>query len=242
MFCPSCGNQLPDNAKFCNSCGTSLVSQATPSPQQLTPGAAPTYSEHVTPYMAQPTYQEPKVGKLKYLSTLASKNAKTTNLISWIVCAICVALLTYGFVTFSSPLIHESRILEIIISYDADEPKDNFDDTRDESEAYREINADIVDDFIEALATDLATALAISIALILLILSAITYIVLTLLTVLVTLFKRTGLVIFVQFFSVIFTFFVAGFIPAAILAVAYTVLAVLCHIINKEYKQYRRAI
>ena len=35
MFCPKCGKQLPDNAKFCNSCGMNLADASTESGTQL---------------------------------------------------------------------------------------------------------------------------------------------------------------------------------------------------------------
>lgn len=42
MFCPNCGNQLPDNAKFCVNCGTSV--------NIITESAEPDSSPYVPPY------------------------------------------------------------------------------------------------------------------------------------------------------------------------------------------------
>lgn len=38
MFCPKCGKQMPDGAKFCSGCGSALAS-AGAQPQRSTPGA-----------------------------------------------------------------------------------------------------------------------------------------------------------------------------------------------------------
>lgn len=283
MFCPSCGANLADNAKFCNSCGAALVSQEAPtSPQQPTPSVAP--------YMTQPTYQEPKVGKLKFLAKLASKGAKTSNLISWIVCVVCVALLTYSFVTFYFSPVYDWFFLEIVSPEDTDQLKDTFDEAQEEYEMYREEIEDLDDDeLMEELEEYLNTSIdddinfkkllkrmdavmetpslsnmssfinmfedfdsdiwgedmdemVLEIFDIILKVIVIVYVVLVLLTILVTLFKRTGLVVLAQFFSVIYVLLCVGLVPAVILAIAYIVLAVFCSIINKEYKAYRKAI
>ena len=41
MFCPKCGNSVPDNAKFCSGCGTSVVQQLVPVQVVQGPAAAP---------------------------------------------------------------------------------------------------------------------------------------------------------------------------------------------------------
>ncbi len=64
MFCPNCGNQLADNAKFCPSCGSPTRSdQPAPAPQ-LQPTQAPAdqaaanYAPQQPSYTAQPTTNE----------------------------------------------------------------------------------------------------------------------------------------------------------------------------------------
>ena len=52
MFCPNCGNQMPDTAKFCSKCGTP-VGQA---PTQNTPAG---YRQYAQPPYAQPPYAQP---------------------------------------------------------------------------------------------------------------------------------------------------------------------------------------
>ena len=40
MFCPSCGQSNPDEAKFCGKCGAAIAVAATPNPAHVEPGAA----------------------------------------------------------------------------------------------------------------------------------------------------------------------------------------------------------
>lgn len=50
MFCPKCGNQLPDRAAFCTSCGSPMNSQpAAPSTPVMNsmPGQAPANGQFV---------------------------------------------------------------------------------------------------------------------------------------------------------------------------------------------------
>ena len=53
MFCPKCGNQVPDGAAFCNACGNKLEAQAAPQPAYATP------VQQQSAYQApqQPAYQ-----------------------------------------------------------------------------------------------------------------------------------------------------------------------------------------
>lgn len=37
MFCSTCGNQIPDNARFCNACGAPVASQAAPAVASAAP-------------------------------------------------------------------------------------------------------------------------------------------------------------------------------------------------------------
>lgn len=57
MFCESCGNQLPDNAKFCTACGaTTGRTQAAPAQPANTPPPAPAQPAYNPPPQAQPVY------------------------------------------------------------------------------------------------------------------------------------------------------------------------------------------
>ncbi len=40
MFCPKCGQQNPDEAKFCGKCGAPISAAAAPPPQHSAPRAA----------------------------------------------------------------------------------------------------------------------------------------------------------------------------------------------------------
>ena len=59
MFCKNCGNQLPDNALFCGSCGTKVEAPAAP---QQPAYEAPQQPAYVAPQPApqQPAYVAPQ--------------------------------------------------------------------------------------------------------------------------------------------------------------------------------------
>lgn len=59
MFCKNCGNQLPDNALFCGSCGTKVEAPAAP---QQPAYEAPQQPAYVVPQPApqQPAYVAPQ--------------------------------------------------------------------------------------------------------------------------------------------------------------------------------------
>lgn len=61
-FCPNCGNKLPDNAKFCASCGAKIAMPAAPAAEQSAPEAPMQQENHQPPAQnTQPvqSYQQP---------------------------------------------------------------------------------------------------------------------------------------------------------------------------------------
>lgn len=58
MFCPKCGNQIPDGSKFCPKCGSQL-GQA-PAPAAAQPAASP----YVAPVRATPGTDVLKIGRI----------------------------------------------------------------------------------------------------------------------------------------------------------------------------------
>ena len=61
MFCPKCGNQLPDGAKFCTSCGAQMAAAMPQQPQQpQQPQYQPPQQQYQQPvYQQQPYQQQP---------------------------------------------------------------------------------------------------------------------------------------------------------------------------------------
>ncbi len=69
MFCPNCGNKLPDGTKFCSSCGTQL----TDTPSTTQPSA--------------PVYQQPSA------DTAKPKSKKGLKIAGWILVAMDLIVL-----------------------------------------------------------------------------------------------------------------------------------------------------
>lgn len=61
MFCKNCGNQLPDGAVFCGSCGTKVEAQAAP---QQTAYSAPQQPAYVAPAQTAPKAVDPALDAL----------------------------------------------------------------------------------------------------------------------------------------------------------------------------------
>ena len=51
MFCPKCGNQIPDGSKFCPKCGSQLGQAPAPA---AVPATQPVASPYVAPVKATP--------------------------------------------------------------------------------------------------------------------------------------------------------------------------------------------
>ena len=63
MFCPNCGKQNPDDAKFCESCGSTLSAAAAPKAEPVAPPPQPPIQPPLAQYSAPPppppAYQAP---------------------------------------------------------------------------------------------------------------------------------------------------------------------------------------
>ena len=70
MFCRSCGNQLADNAKFCNKCGAQVAAPAQPSAPQNNP--QPTATQQI-PIQPQPMRQPQQPYQLNYQQPMAQQ-------------------------------------------------------------------------------------------------------------------------------------------------------------------------
>lgn len=109
MFCPKCGNEMPDGVQFCSQCGNSIRSTGAGgdagnagnalSPEQQAPGAptgappsAPQQVQQASNPKASPLSNAPSVGKLD--------NSKTIILIIAIIAAVViVAAIIFGVTT-----------------------------------------------------------------------------------------------------------------------------------------------
>lgn len=79
MYCPNCGNQLSDDARFCNACGTAVQTEAK---------AEPAYQE--------PVYEEPVVVEEQKHAKCWSVFAKISKILGIISIALCwIQLLSF---------------------------------------------------------------------------------------------------------------------------------------------------
>ena len=87
MFCMSCGTQLPDNARFCSSCGASVAGSA--SAKRTKKSSANSFLEQLTPEQQEELFQgaaddliapvlKPFLEALKHLESIA-KNGPVTS-------------------------------------------------------------------------------------------------------------------------------------------------------------------
>lgn len=61
MFCPKCGNQIPDGSKFCPKCGSQLGQAPAPA---AAPATQPAASPYVAPVRATPGTDALKIGRI----------------------------------------------------------------------------------------------------------------------------------------------------------------------------------
>ena len=110
MTCPNCNTNLPDDATVCTTCEAEVAA-----PKKTAP-----------------------VRKMKYLRKLASKKSKIANILSWIVCLLCIVLLTIGMVQAYTRPVYEIAVIQTVVPDLATEFEKNWDDIQDEYEDIRE--------------------------------------------------------------------------------------------------------
>ena len=111
MYCPSCGKQNPDGSKFCESCGSNMMSQqnggsssqqqngSSPPPQQTyTPPPQQQYSQPQQNY-TPPTYSQPgqsSYGSQNLDAPLTMGNYIVMFLLSSVTCGIALLVWAFG--------------------------------------------------------------------------------------------------------------------------------------------------
>lgn len=143
MFCRNCGNQLADDAKFCNKCGTAAV----PAEPVVAPPVAPAEPEIPT----APTEPEiPIVFEEPAVPYMPEKPAKK-GLPLWAVILIVLGglIVALGAFVLVDGLANEGKITESIIGVnffaeadDDDDDKDKDKDKEDEEPSSEPSNAD----------------------------------------------------------------------------------------------------
>lgn len=107
MFCPNCGTNLPDNARFCGQCGTTLDTEPAPQPEYQQPA----YEEPVrqtTAYQYEQAYTQTackpskpaKRGNL--ITSIFRPQTRALALVSAIAFLLCIGLAVYGYFTIKN--------------------------------------------------------------------------------------------------------------------------------------------
>lgn len=96
MFCPQCGRELPDDAKFCLSCGHKLDEQAPDGPE---PKPAPPMPETGVPGEAPPESMAP-VADNDTTPQVEAVLDEELNSLTWLRLTVLAALVGAGFITF----------------------------------------------------------------------------------------------------------------------------------------------
>lgn len=123
-FCPKCGNQLAEGAKFCTNCGNSLAAPAT--------SAAPAPQQNVNP---QPVYTQPAQPVYPQYSQPAAKKTNWTLAVILILVGLLIVGCV-GAVIFDIADDGEFNLFGLLDSEpennDDDEDEDEEDETKDE--------------------------------------------------------------------------------------------------------------
>ncbi len=148
MNCPTCGALLNDNAKFCSSCGSSVLTEHIQNPNSNAATASETQAENHA--YQQRMYQQPYGNSQIYYELLqksnASKSNKTFKIIAAITTIIAVIAIMLMLRISSVLLMEEEAYLQQIDDYenqiDAYEDRNAVDKTIDAVDSW-------IDNFVE---------------------------------------------------------------------------------------------
>lgn len=157
MFCPNCGNNIPDDSAFCGHCGAAfgaapaapvappVEAPVMPPMENVMPPVAPVMPPMAPAYaVAQPPLSAKKRGlsKKAFLKTEATPTVKMASKIALIIFAIIAALMiTATLITNSTSLLD----LPIVTMALDDEARDDIETTLDEASASLEKAEDLLD-------------------------------------------------------------------------------------------------
>lgn len=128
MFCPNCGNNVPDNAAFCGQCGTAFAQ-----------ASAPAYTAPAPAYAPATTYAQPGMSakmrglsKKEFLATEAAANVKAASKIALIVFVVIAILVVAATITGNNTSVTDLPIVKMVLPSDLeDELEEGMDEAAD---------------------------------------------------------------------------------------------------------------
>lgn len=133
MFCKKCGKELPNNAKFCVSCGTPVASAGQ---KNNGSGNSSGFSNSVS--KAEPT----DLLKKSAMSSTSKKNGKLTVILLIILAILVVAAIAIGILIFKDVFASDSASSSSRVERDRDDETDENDEDDDKAEAEDDENSD----------------------------------------------------------------------------------------------------
>jgi hypothetical protein len=143
MFCPKCGANLDDNARFCTTCGCAIEAPAeTPVEAPAEVAANPVFN---TP--AAPVAPAEKVGKWNFDLKVAPMKNRIFTFIVWALTIAVIAVMMGGYSAVVGNSVEEIPVVSIAFeALDADEDFDQLKDTLEEEVEEAEYQLDLMED------------------------------------------------------------------------------------------------
>lgn len=141
MFCPNCGNNIPDNSAFCGYCGTSFAAQAAPAYAPAAPDTA-----YAQPYgYAQPgtSAKMRGVSKKQFLATEAGPEAQKAGKMAMTMFAVILALILLATITVNTISVVNLPIIKMAVD---EREREELVDSMEQASELLEDAEDMLDD------------------------------------------------------------------------------------------------
>ena len=140
MFCPNCGNNIPDNSVFCGNCGTNLSAPAAAAPVAPVAVAAPG-----VPGLSA---KQRGLKKKQFLATEAAPGVKAAAKIALGVFAAILALILVATMTLNTISVVDLPIIKMAVDEsEREELVDSMDEAADAMDEMEDLLDEIEDEF-----------------------------------------------------------------------------------------------